>query len=81
MQASSVGDCSSWSCNEDTECLLEADRSHLRLSNRIKDKLKRRSSFQVIITKLDNILGQALENLSDSIRVDTQHWNLSILFR
>jgi len=49
--ASSVGDCSSWSCNEDTECLLELDRSHLRLSSRIKDKLKRRSSFQLPSTR------------------------------
>jgi len=53
--ASSVGDCSSWSCNEDTECLLEADRSHLRLSNRIKDKLKRRSSFQLPSTRTNDV--------------------------
>lgn len=36
--------------HEETDFLLEADRSHhLRLTNRIKDKLKRRCSFQVSI--------------------------------
>ena len=34
--------------SEETECLLDVDRTHyLRLSNRIKEKLKRRCSFQV----------------------------------
>ena len=47
-QVSSVGDCSTGSSNDDTECLLGQDRTnHLHLSARIKDQLKRRSSFLV----------------------------------
>lgn len=53
-QVSSVGDTSasggsSYHSEEtDTTCLLDVDRTHyLRLSNRIKEKLKRRCSFQV----------------------------------
>jgi len=46
---SSVGDCSTGSSNDDTECLLEQDRTnHLHLSARIKDQLKRRSSFLLL---------------------------------
>ncbi|XP_046441529.1 rho-related BTB domain-containing protein 1-like isoform X3 [Daphnia pulex] len=52
---SSVGDTSasggSSYHSEETECLLDVDRTHyLRLSNRIKEKLKRRCSFQLSST-------------------------------
>ena len=59
-QVSSVGDTSasggSSYHSEETECLLDVDRTHyLRLSNRIKEKLKRRCSFQVYYEFRDTI--------------------------